>query len=66
MRRVFRADKFYADDEVGEILKPSAWPWVKACDGRDVTLEGGNTYTCITEDGHEYGIHENWTEEIEE
>jgi hypothetical protein len=65
MRRVFRAEKFYADDGVNEMLKLSAGHWVKACDGRYVELYAGKTYTCITDDGDEYGIHEDWTEEVE-
>jgi len=66
MRRVFRAEKFYADDGVNEMLKRSAGHWVEACDGRYVELYAGKTYTCITDDGDEYGIHEDWTEEVEE
>ena len=64
--RVFRAEKFYADDEVNEVFKAHARDWVKACDGRDVELSIGKMYTCATDDGDKYGIHEDWTEEVEE
>jgi hypothetical protein len=66
MRRVFRAEKFYADDGMNEILKSSAWSWVKACDGRYVEPSAGRMYICVTDDGDEYGIHEDWLEEVEE
>ena len=66
MRRVFSAERFYADGGVNEILKSSAGSWVTACDGRYVELYAGTTYTCVTDDGDEYGIHEDWTEEVDE
>lgn len=66
MRRVFRAEKLYANDGMNEILKSSAGSWVKACDGRYVKLSAGKMYTCVTDDGDEYDIHEDWTEEVEE
>lgn len=56
MKRVFRAEKFYADEEIPSWLKEKSRGWTEECDGK--TVEWCND--------HGFGSHVSWLEEVEE
>ena len=54
--KVFRAEKFYADEEVSSWLKEKSHGWTERCDGKPIDW-------CVAQG---YGVHKDWCEEVEE